>query len=752
MKIKVKLLGGFLLVVLCIIALSFYSADTGQRSLEESIGKNTVFLAEEMLAKMDQSIFFNIETLQRATKAFLLQKFISESNREFERLKSISEYIDKKDRAWVAAPKDEITPFMQELSDNELSDSLRRKFIEFYFKKRGARMFPEVLVTNKYGVIVALTGKTANYRQDDKKWWQAAKEKGVYVGDVEYAERVGTNVIPLGIRVDDQEGNLIGVMKALVKSEEIIRRSVITTKKFDTTQIKLLTKNGKLLYSTKAFRFLEKVSEKEFFKKIKTGNNFFISVEGGKEWLFSYAHSRGYGNFEGLGWILVVGHEVDEVLKSSIELRNNLVVAFLILIAAVIIIAILISRSITKPITILTKGVEIIDKGDLEHRVEIKTKDEIGSLGTAFNSMVGNLQKASLESERHNFINTGQSELDDHMRGDQPIDELCNNIMAFIANYLKVQVGTLYVNDSEGLFKLKATYAYKIHKNLVSEFKTGEGLIGQAAQEKRSKVLTNVPEDYITVISGLGERKPRNILVVPFVYNETVSGVLEVGSFDDFSELQTTFLEEISERIAIAINSAQSRVELGEALKKSQGQAEEMESQQEELRAANEELEEQTQRLQASEEQLKTQQEELQSLNEELEEKTQRLQASEEHFVAIMEQSLFAIQIMTTDGRIVRVNDAYKKLWGITLEDLSEYNILQDEQAKNLGLMPYIERGFAGETLSLPPFEYDPVKTVEKGKKRWIQSHIYPVKDKSGEIRNVIMMHEDISERKEREE
>ena len=625
MKIAVKLMTGFLLAVLFIVSLSFYSVDTGQRSLKELVGKNSMFLAEEMLRKMDQNIFLNIETLKRSTNAFLLQKVISEENREFERLNNISEYIDKKDREWVASPKDETTPFMQGLIDNGLSNILRRKFVTFYFKKRGVAVFREVLVTNKYGAIVALTEKTADYRQDDKKWWQAAKEKGFYVGDVEYAERVGTNVIPMGIRIDDQEGNFIGVLKALVTSEEIIRRSVITTKKFDTTQIKLLTKNGRLVYSTKAFRFLENISGKRLFKEIKGEDGFFISMEGGKEWLFSYVRSRGYGDFEGLGWILVVGHEVDEVLKSSFELKNNLMAASLILIIAVIIIAFLISRAVTHPITLLTRGAEIIGKGDLQHRVGVKTKDEIGRLGTAFNTMVENLQKASLENERYNWLNTGQSGLDDRMRGDQPIDELCKNIMAFIANYLKVQVGTLYVHDGEGLFKLKAGYAYKTRKNLTNEFKTGEGLIGQAALEKKSKVLTNVPEDYITVISGLGEKKPRNILVVPFVYNKTVSAVLELGSFDEFSELQTTFLEQISERVAIAINSSQARVELGKALERSQQQAEEMESQQEELRAANEELEEQTQSLQTSEEQLKTQQEELQALNEELEEKARAL-------------------------------------------------------------------------------------------------------------------------------
>ena len=78
--------------------------------------------------------------------------------------------------------------------------------------------------------------------------------------------------------------------------------------------------------------------------------------------------------------------------------------------------------------------------------------------------------------------------------------------------------------------------------------------------------LGNVPDDYITVTSSLGEKKPKNILVIPFIYNETVTGVLEIGSFNEFSGLETTFLEGISERVAIAINSSQARVQIQSAL------------------------------------------------------------------------------------------------------------------------------------------------------------------------------------------
>ena len=309
---------------------------------------------------------------------------------------------------------------------------------------------------------------------------------------------------------------------------------------------------------------------------------------------------------------------VDQIGKRGLQKSYYISAVLLIIVVTIVL---FLNFAILKPINEVRRGTEIIGTRNLGHRIQVTSKDEIGGLASAFNDMVERLQTATATTESQNWTNTGRAKLDDRMRGDQSIDELCNNIITFIANYLKVQVGTLYVNDGEGLFKLKASYAYKTLKKLPSDFKTGEGLIGQAALEKQSKVLSNVPEDYITVISGLGEKKPRNILVAPFIYNETVRGVLEVGSFDEFTDVQITFLEQISERIAIAINSAQSRVELGKTVEKRQRQAEEMESQQEELKAANEELEEQTQRLQASEEQLKTQQEELQALNEELEEK-----------------------------------------------------------------------------------------------------------------------------------
>jgi len=134
------------------------------------------------------------------------------------------------------------------------------------------------------------------------------------------------------------------------------------------------------------------------------------------------------------------------------------------------------------------------------------------------------------------------------------------------------------------------------------------------------------------------------------------------------------------------------------------------------------------------------------------------LSESEEGFRELMEQSPFAIQVMDTKGKILLVNDAYARLWGESRSTLkvvhAKYNILKDDQLIKLGLMSYVKKGFAGKNITLPPFEYEPKKTKDArliGRKRWIQSFLYSVKDHHGKIKNVVMVHEDITERREYE-
>ncbi len=182
------------------------------------------------------------------------------------------------------------------------------------------------------------------------------------------------------------------------------------------------------------------------------------------------------------------------------------------------------------------------------------------------------------------------------------------------------------------MLQLIASYAFRNRKGVNNRFHIGEGLDGQSALEKKPILLTGIPDDYITINSGLGEAPPRNIIVLPILFEGGVKAVVELASFQPFSEIHQVFLDQLSESVGVVINMITANMRTEELLEQSQSltqelqaQSEELQSQQEELRRTNTELEAQARTLKASEEQLKDQQDELQQVNEELEEKASLL-------------------------------------------------------------------------------------------------------------------------------
>ena len=133
------------------------------------------------------------------------------------------------------------------------------------------------------------------------------------------------------------------------------------------------------------------------------------------------------------------------------------------------------------------------------------------------------------------------------------------------------------------------------------------------------------------------------------------------------------------------------------------------------------------------------------------------LQLSEARFRLLVEQFPLSTQIFAPDGRTVQVNRAWEQLWGVTLDQIRDYNVLHDPQLVTKGIMPYIQRGFAGEAVAIPPILYNPDETLphrtqHADPRRWVRAFIYPVKDQSGRLREVVLIHEDITERQQAEE
>ncbi|MBU2548967.1 MAG: response regulator [Proteobacteria bacterium] len=259
-------------------------------------------------------------------------------------------------------------------------------------------------------------------------------------------------------------------------------------------------------------------------------------------------------------------------------------------------------------------------------QAEAEAADQAAAL-TRSNEELQHLIEAN---QRQNWIKTGQADLGSMVRGEQDLTTLLSKALAYLAKYLDCQIGAVYMAENQRHLNLAASYAYRKRKHLANRFEFGEGLVGQAALERESILLTRVPEDYIVVSSGLGETPPRNILVQPLVFQEEVKGVIELGSLEPFQDAAVEMIESAAESMAIAIHSTQSRQQTQDLLERAQQLAERLQVQQEELRQANEELEEQTHALKLSESNLQTQQEELKQINEELEAQQEELRATNE--------------------------------------------------------------------------------------------------------------------------
>ncbi|QGQ99215.1 response regulator [Paenibacillus psychroresistens] len=287
--------------------------------------------------------------------------------------------------------------------------------------------------------------------------------------------------------------------------------------------------------------------------------------------------------------------------------------------------------------------------------------------------ILASFKKTTDEGERQYWLKTEFARLTELSLGVTDLQQLVKMLISEISELIEVGQGVFYVKEfgknSEhvGDFILLGSYAYVERKNLSNRFRLGEGLIGQCALEKKPILLTQVPNDYIQISSGLGERKPLAILVLPILFEEEVVAVIELASFKAFTAIQQNLLELLSTPLGVVINSAASRQRTEESLMEAELLAEkalllakEAQTQQEELRVSNEELTEQTYMLKKSEEKLKISSEELQALNEEMAEKTKHLETQKVDILEQNQQILLSRNDLEVKAKELEMASKYK--------------------------------------------------------------------------------------------
>ena len=282
-----------------------------------------------------------------------------------------------------------------------------------------------------------------------------------------------------------------------------------------------------------------------------------------------------------------------------------------------------------------------VTQGDLTRSITVDATGEVGDLKDTINQMIGNLKETTQRNEEQDWLKSNLARISAMLQGQRDLKAVSGLIMSELTPLVSAQHGAFFFaaptgsggdNGDDVDLRLIASYGFTARKGIKNHFKLGEGLVGQAALEKRVILVTDAPPDYIRISSGLGETPPVNVVVLPVVFEEQVLGVIELATVRSFTSINQAFLEQIVETVGVVVATIIANTRTEELLKESQrltqelqSQSEELQSQQDELKRSNLELEDQAQSLKASEELLQVQQQELQHTNAELEEKAAQL-------------------------------------------------------------------------------------------------------------------------------
>lgn len=241
--------------------------------------------------------------------------------------------------------------------------------------------------------------------------------------------------------------------------------------------------------------------------------------------------------------------------------------------------------------------------------------------GRKLEESLAQMEKINVRAEEKNWVLEGMSYVNNRLQVVDSISVLADRIITSVVQYLEVPAGVLYYVD-ESKQHLVTAASVAVSAGSDKTFLIGEGIVGNAALSKTAVIIKHIPPDYWKVDSGLGKVTGNGeIFCLPLWMDDELKGLIELGCFESFTELQKALLNSIADILSAAINSHQARQKIDSLLMELQEKKTVLENQQEELRQTNEELSRQAEELQASEEELKTQEEELKQINIELKER-----------------------------------------------------------------------------------------------------------------------------------
>src|SRR4029077_9540275 len=252
------------------------------------------------------------------------------------------------------------------------------------------------------------------------------------------------------------------------------------------------------------------------------------------------------------------------------------------------------AQNLTTQVRSISEVASAVTKGDLTRTIRVEAKGEVEALKDTINQMIANLKETTLRNQEQDWLKSNLAKFTQMLQGQKDLKTVTQRILSELAQVVSAHYGAFYIlqeDDSQHVkLNLFAAYGYKSEKNIPTEFEIGEGLVGQVAFEKERIILSNIPNNYIKINSGLGKAKPSNLIILPVLFENKVKAVIELASLDIFSQTHLDFLSQLTESIGIVLNTIEANTRTEELLAQSQSLAGELKIQQEELRRTNDEL------------------------------------------------------------------------------------------------------------------------------------------------------------------
>jgi PAS domain S-box-containing protein len=462
------------------------------------------------------------------------------------------------------------------------------------------------------------------------------------------------------------------------------------------------------------------------------------------------------------GVLVVIKNLSADTFYQQISLLITVLIAWIAVIAGLVRIF---NNRILKPLKLIEKTLEMIAEGDLSAFTGISNKDEIGriagfidkliknqselaffiekigdgefhtefkklgekdKLGSAITGMRDKLQKLISEDAKRQWSSEGVAHFEAILReNSDDLKLLCDKLLTDLIKYIDANQGAIFLLNEENreILDLISVYAWGRKKFITASIEVGEGMIGQAAIERETVFLTDVPENFIRITSGLGDANPRCILIVPLMFNDELFGVMEFASFRVYGQTEIHFVEKIGEIVASTISRVNINKQTHNLLTESQKLTEELRIQEEALRKN------------------------LEAINSTQEEMQRREVERIGIFTAI--NNTIATVEFNMDGTIITANEMFLKMMNYSLEEVENKTDRMFADKSNEPIERY--NFFWGELNKGIAQHGDFLRITRDGREMWLSASYTPALDKTGKPYKVIELAQDISEKKRTE-